>query len=612
MYEMDKKSIFNVLTEFLFKPLGKFQFIVFTAYGGLTILLELLSYLLGGFFSIVASRLWFAGFILFVLGFIYIVISKIRQDSINKVYLLPVLFLVILLFFGFQIGNYGFSDLGYESPQQAVSGLEALEQTDWNYTGTGFTGYPVKQYILNALPSVVMGRSFFALSFGFAFPFLMGLTLLFIELREFLRAAGKDEKLAMLPILMISFCPFVDEYYYIFEQTITPISYAMIVIALLLRAVRQPSLFSFLLLLWNVCMLPFLYTPALAFLGLVFVILVYHAVLVFLEKSKFSAPKGNFKLYYVFSVVFTAVAPMLFFVCTLFKKREDRFLTPYSEDFNPDTLKEYFSAFKKFFIEADSAFFGIFGAFVLVYMVAAFTLRIRRYHLVVSLWCIATSFFSFMLPGVAARFVFYYDVSVLAQRNLVIVPVLAVCILLAVIELIGAHTIQIRNDILAVICVAFFLYGFNSLFTIHKSFTYDNYIQSMKYIIKYCQEVTEYHGIDYDDKFVIAIHSDNGLFDHPYDYTRYFFPNAIVCNFPTESYSGVSIYDVIYPRFCFSESEITQDYYYTDFKSRVFHNCRFDEDTTLYFHYIDPGYDYVDQYDESFIAEHNLWSYMTE
>lgn len=608
---MDIKSKLKIFTQFLFKPLDKLQFIVFLVYGGLTILLELFSYLFGGFFSIVASRLWFAGFILFVLAFIYIVISKIRQDSVDKVYLLPALFLVIIFFFGFQIGNYGFSDLGYESPQQAVSGLEALEQTDWNYTGTGYIGYPVKQYILNALPSVILGRNFFALSLGFAFPFLMGLTLLFIELREFLRAAGKDENLAMLPILMISFCPFVDEYYYIFEQTITPISFAMIVIALILRTVRQPSFFSFALLLWNVCMLPFLYTPALAFLGLVFVILVYHAVLVLLKKSQLSAPEGIFRLYYVISLFFTAAAPMIFFVCTLIKKREDRFLTPYSDDANPDKFKDYFSAFKTFFIEADSAFFGVFGAFVLIYMVAAFTLRIRRYHLFVSLWCIATSFFSFMLPGAAARFSFDYKVSVLAQRNLVIVPVLAVCILLAAIEIIGSRTIRIRNDILAVICTAFFLFGFNSLFSIHKSYTYDNYIQPMKYIIRYCQEVTEYRGLDYDDEFLIAIHTDNGLLDHPYDYTRYFFPNAVVCNFPTDSYSGVSIYDVIYPRFCFSESEITQDYYYADFKSRTFHNSRFDEDTTLYFYYLEPKFDYVDQYDEEFIAEHDLWSYMT-
>lgn len=608
---MEKNTVLKSCTDFLFDPLGKIQFIAFLVYGGLTLILELLSYLAGGFFSIAASRIWMLGFIIFFLSFIGIVVRQIREDVNNKKYLLPFLFCVVFAFFAFQIGNYGLSDLSYESPQQVVSGLNAFEAPDWEYTGWGFTGYPMKQYLINAIPSVLFGRSFFALTLGYAFPFLMGLVLLFIELRRFLKAAGLDEDLAMFPILMISFNPFVDEFYYIFEQTITPVSFGMIIMALLLRTVRQPSFFSFVMLLWNVCMLPFMYTPALAFLGFVSVILIYHAVLVIRKRSEFSTPEGSFRLYYIVSVFVTAAAPVLFFLSTVFKKREDRFLTAYEES-DPDKIKEYFSAFKSFFIESDSAFFGVFGALVLVYMVAAFTLRIRRYHLIVSLWCIATALFSFMLPGVSLVFNFDYRVSVLAQRNMVIIPVLAVCILLAALELIGKRDFKVRKDILAVICTAFFLFGFNSLFTIHKAFLDNNNNQNMKYIVKYCEEVLEYHGLDYDDEFLLAIHTDNGFLTRPYRFTDYFFPNAVVDVFSTEEYSGVSIYDVIYPRFCISESPATADYYFASFKSRTFHNYRYDQDTTLYFLYMDPKYDYVDQYEEEFIIEHNLQRFVEQ
>lgn len=604
---MDKKSFLKTCADFITGPLEKKQFIALLIYGSLTIFLELMSYIVGGVFSIIASRLWIAGFILFVLAFIGIVAKQIKEDSVNKVTLLPLLFLVVFVFFAFQIGNYNFSDLGYESPQQAVSGLDALEMTDWNYTGKGFTGYPIKQYILNALPSAFGGRSFFTLCLGFAFPFLMGLVLLFIELRKFLKAVGVDESFAMLPILMISFCPYVDDFYYIFEQTITPISFCMIVVALFLRVVRKPSLLTFVILFWNVCMLPFLYTPALAFMGLVLVIFVYHGVLVLLGKSFCSVYEGKMRVYYSTSLFVTAVAPVLCFACTLIQERGDRFISGYGDDRDPEKIKEYFSSFKTFFIQGDSAFFGVFGAFVLIYMVCALTLRLKRYHIIISLWCIATSFFSFMLPGVSEVFDFYYRAEVLAQRNLVIVPVLAVCMLTAVIENLQGKELYFRKDILAIVCISCYLFGFNSLYYPHKAYTYDNNTQSMKYIIRYCQEVLEYHGLEYDDEFYIALHTDNGLLTHnPYNYTRYFFPNAIVNGFSPEEYSGVSIYDVIYPRFCFSDSPLTQDYYYTTFKSRTFHNSRFGVDTTLYFFYMDPKYDYIDQYDEAFIEEHHL------
>ena len=603
---MDKKSFLKTCADFLTGALDKKQFIALLIYGSLTIFLELMSYIVGGVFSIIASRLWIAGFILFVLAFIGIVCKQIKADSENKVSLLPILFLVVVVFFAFQIGNYGFSDIGYESPRQVVSGLDALEETDWNYTGWGFTGYPIKQYILNALPSVFLGRSFFALSLGFAFPFLMGLILLFIELRKFLKAVGADENFAILPILMIAFCPYVDEFYYIFEQSMTPISFCMIIVALFLRVVRKPSLLSFVLLFWNVCMLPFMYTPALALMGLVLVLFVYHGVLVLLGKSFCSVYEGKMKVYYSTSLFVAAAAPVICFACTLLKEREDRFISGYGEDGDPEKIKEFFTAFKTFFIQGDSAFFGVFGAFVLIYMVCALTLRLKRYHIIVSLWCIATSFFSFMLPGVSEVYNFYYKTSVLAQRNLVIIPVLAVCMLTAVIECLQGKELHFRKDLLSIVCVSFFLFGFNSLFYVHKVFTDNNYIQNMKYIIKYCEEVTEYHGCNYDDEFVLALHFNNGYFSNPYNYTQYFFPNAKVCTFTAEEYSGVSIYDVIYPRFCFSESAATQNYYNASFKNRSFHNYRYGEDTTLYFFYMDPKYDYIDQYDEAFIEEHNL------
>ena len=601
---------------FVFGSFRKTQFLVFAVGAAFTYILELVAYLASksdsvNVAAIMASRLWMFGYIAFVISFIGIVVIQIREDSRNRNYLMPAIFCLILVFFIFQIGNYNFSELSYESTQETVSGLEAFKKTDWNYTGMGFTGYPIKQYLIYAIPSLFLGRSLFALNLGFAIPFLIGLTLLFIELRKFLKFRGLDEKFALLPIFMISFFPYIDEFYYIFEQTLTPVSYSMIIIALFLHVIRRPSLFSFSLFAFNVCLLPFLYTPTLAFMGLVLVICLYHAIMVFLGKSAYSQKrKRDFN--YMIAVAICAVLPVFFFICTLISKREDDFLTPLGENVSAETLRNYYRSLAGFFVDSSSVFFGIFGVIVLIYLLASLTMRIKFHNLIIALWCIATAVFSFMLPGASHQFGFNYDPLILAQRFMVAVPVVAVACLLTASDYLSKHDISIRKDVLAVISLAFLLFGVNSLFTTHRGNLFVNYTQNMRFITKYFQEVTSYHGVNYDDEFCIVIHSDNNLYANPYDYMRYFFPNAKVYRFPINDAGGISIYDAIFPRFVISESEDVENYYQLDFSSRDFRNSRFDTTTTLYFYYIEPDYDYVSFYDQEYIEKYNLQAYVTE
>ena len=613
---MDSNKISTTLIKssaFIFGEFQKKQFIVFSIGAALTFILELVSYLLSkshdNSFSIVASRLWMLGLIAVIISFIGIIAMQIRDDIKNKKVLLPIIFLLIVVFFSFQVGNFYFSDLSYESTQEVNAGLEAFKNVDWNYTGTGFTGYPIKQYLMNAIPSILFGRSFFALNAGFAIPFILGLTILFIELRRFLKFIGSDERLAILPILMISFCPYIDDFYYIFEQTLTPVSYSMIVIALFLRVIRRPSLFSFSLLAFNACMLPFLYTPALALMGLVMVITLYHALMVFLGKSEYSK-RDKRDLKYIISVAITGILPILFFVCTLINKRHDDFLSPLSDETSKDVIKSYYHGLISFFVDSSSIFFGIFGAIVLIYLLASISMRIRFHNLIISLWCFATAYFAFMLPGASKRFGFNYDLNVLEQRCMVIVPILAVAILFSTLNFIKKHNISMKNSAVIIVSLAFLLFGVNTLFTQHKGFAYNNYIQNMKYMIKYSQDMLDEKGIKYDDEFCLIIHSDNGLFHSPTDFARYFYPNAKIYRFPINDAGGISIYDAIFPKFVITESKDTENYYYLEFTERKFKNIRYDSNPELYFRYIDPDYSYVSMYSQDYIIKYNLQQYV--
>ena len=127
--------------------------------------------------------------------------------------------------------------------------------------------------------------------------------------------------------------------------------------------------------------------------------------LTFQVPTKVVNPAKKKNPYYLISLFTSALTPMFFFVCTLVGKRDDRFLTSYGETFAPEKQSEYMKAFLGFFIDTDSLFWGTFGAIVLIYLIAAITLRLKFHDLIIALWCIATALFSFLLPGVAIVFI---------------------------------------------------------------------------------------------------------------------------------------------------------------------------------------------------------------
>ena len=49
-----------------------------------------------------------------------------------------------------------------------------------------------------------------------------------------------------------------------------------------------------------------------------------------------------------------------------------------------------------------------------------------------------------------------------------------------------------------------------------------------------------------------------------------------------------------------------------EFESKEFKNIRYNEDTKIYFQYIEPDYNYVDQYNQEYINKYNLQKYQTK
>lgn len=162
------------------------------------------------------------------------------------------------------------SNVSHESTQQMGCALEKLSQ--WPFTGSHedcFLGYPARQYFIPALPSLVLGRTQFALNFGQLLYLMLGLLLFARAWPACFKSSWMADGVGAT-FLLSSFQSYFFRYQLLnFEQSLSPISLAFAVTGLALLFLRTPSprlLSLFALALYYAT---FSYTPSLAlvFLG---------------------------------------------------------------------------------------------------------------------------------------------------------------------------------------------------------------------------------------------------------------------------------------------------------------------------------------------------------
>ena len=167
--------------------------------------------------------------------------------------------------------------LQHEATQEVAAGLDATQQPGWNYTGVGHLGYPNRQYLIAAVPSLVLGRGLPALRLGFALPFLFGAFLFWSGAREAWSRLPGGGTAAALAALSVPAFPYAIDHLRWYEQTILPLAITLAAAGWLLIAVRRPTVPALLGLGWIGALLGCSYTPALASSALLAAALVWLA-----------------------------------------------------------------------------------------------------------------------------------------------------------------------------------------------------------------------------------------------------------------------------------------------------------------------------------------------
>lgn len=519
-------------------------------------LLEILAFGAKGGWERAAAFLWAAIGISLASFFIICIFRQIFLDALDRrKFWIDVAFLVLLFPFFYTLGNLQFCDVNPDAAQQVMAGIEAIGTKGIGYTkNNAFIGYSCRQYVIAALPSVLFGRSIFALALGFGFPFLLGVTAFFGAIRKQLAAKGYPEWLALFPIVMLSAFPFLTEYYMNFEQAIIPITLVLFTLAMFLRTGESDWIVNWIALMWLIGMMNNSYTPSLAALGLLCAGLLLRAFFLLREK----ADHLQVAVWH-FACVYYAV---ITFVATSLGKRADRLSRTRQKIGNPVTY--LIRVFERSFLEEGLQFWGIFLALVVAYIIASFLGLLTIWDILCSVWILGVILFADYLIGYSD-----YEKIWNLQRLLVAVPVIILCLFNRALYLFRNRTV--RKRVLAACLAVFFLVGISNFGQPHRSFRYFSYTQPMKYIIHW---MTETEPVDGD----ILLLTRNPLMQNAKDY-RYYFPEGSTLRASAiDKYDGFADYPVIFSDELL-EAKLVMGY---QMEIREYRNVRYNTVTTVY------------------------------
>ena len=479
-------------------------------------ILEICAFTLKGFFSVAASRIWAVTGIILLIYFLYKATTRIVKDFKENKYLLVAGFLVLFGIYCTIVFSRYYSDINPEASIQLADALRGLKNADWNYTGTGFLGYPAKQYILASVPSLFMGRNVFAAHLGFAYLFLIGFMLFFFESRNLAQVNGMPDYIALLPCAALSMFPYIAEYYRTFEQTIMPVTFSMICTVMYIRYVLKHDVFSILTLAFAGGMLSGSYTPALSYVPLLTFFLLMNAFGYWRKTDSLrKIPKHSVIPDFALITYITGC-----FIISLLAGRKDR-ATVMLE--NPDIVEMIKKSVPDFLTDRNARFFGVLLSISLIYIILSLTFRFYLYDFIISGWILTVSLFAHFLGGYAVS----SSEAVIIQRCMVSIPVLVIAVYLVIVMFLSKNNLYIRKSYIFILYLFALSVSLCNFTRQHQAFTYLSLIRQVIPMINHIEETLDNTGLSSDDLFGILLYSDNTYIHNLKDYTGYYFPNAV-------------------------------------------------------------------------------------
>jgi hypothetical protein len=176
------------------------------------------------------------------------------------------------------ITGYRFTQINDEGLQEIVSALYVMGHfKDLGLFKLGFLGYPARQFLLAAEPTVIFGRNLVDLRLGFGGLYLISYLAFLTAVWRYLvaRAVVRPMLVASLAAVSISLGNYALLYARLFEQTMVPLTFSLLFMAGILVFLERPGRVASLWMAWTLGQMAYSYTPSLAVWSLGVLLLVY-------------------------------------------------------------------------------------------------------------------------------------------------------------------------------------------------------------------------------------------------------------------------------------------------------------------------------------------------
>lgn len=297
------------------------------------------------------------------------------------------------------------SSISHEATQEVACGLEFLAKPGLGYARNCFLGYPVRQYLLPAVPSVIFGRSQLALNVGGGLYLVLGLIVFSSAVLVTFKRTPFAHVTALVLITLPLHLYYFNQFLLMFEQSIYPFALGLLAVGFLLRARALSSATDFYLCGIAITFLAYSYTPGLALppLAVLALALTLH------QAEAVPAPRIGRTLL----LLCTAVA-----LYVSLSTRADLHLTEPGRSM-ATYLSDVLRGGSIIFAHTDLPFST--WAFTIVLggvLLAALLWRLRWWGFLSAIWVL-----SVFTIAIAARGYWYYEVEFRVHRTLVAIPV---------------------------------------------------------------------------------------------------------------------------------------------------------------------------------------------
>ncbi|MBU0978764.1 MAG: hypothetical protein ABIJ03_00265 [Patescibacteria group bacterium] len=371
-------------------------------------------------FNQIGSINWILSYFLIIVFSIKSLIKLIKL-SFNKKWFLTLLIIIIFVFLSF-FQAIQTASVSHETTQE-VACITNSKYLGEKYNQPCFLGYPARQYLIQALPSLFFTKSIVTLNSGAILYFIPGL-IIFSYALIYANKNKKypDEIVSIALSLLLSFYFISHFYFHSFEQSIFPLSLGLAGTGLSLLYKKSGKLDILLLLIIVIQHAIFAYTPALSLVPL-------FAVFFLIASYQWIKNKRNFVLIIMLFSVITGSS-----LAISMQNRSD--IRVFNNHINStssiqDIIKETSAVLKHFFIQHTG---GVeFASPIILWVlftVVFFGSKKNRFNLILIVWALAT-----MLIATTSQGYSKYGLDFRAHRSLVILPILLLGFSTSLIEL---------------------------------------------------------------------------------------------------------------------------------------------------------------------------------